>query len=295
MAVVSRPYQSEDDYTALRQFLINLPDMRIAAGTFTIGDLDWWRFQHDDPNQIFKVQLWIDEESVIGYALPDSSSVDLFLHPGYRHVEGEMIDWAIAYARSNEVGEITIIANDRDRPRQAALRARGFESTDAHYVFRGRSLEWAIPAPVLPAGFRFGDSVDADDAYIAARVNVHRAAWEPSRMTVTKHRAVMQSPTYRPDLDLVVIGPDEAFATCTIVWFDEQNSIGVFEPVGCHPAFRQQGLTRAMMFEGMRRLQKLGAQRAFVNSWHASVPANRLYEACGFQLVDRPRKWVKHL
>ena len=35
-----------------------------------------------------------------------------------------------------------------------------------------------------------------------ARVNVHRAAFAPSRMTTTKHRAVMAAPTYRPELDL---------------------------------------------------------------------------------------------
>jgi ribosomal protein S18 acetylase RimI-like enzyme len=295
MAVFSRPYQSEDDYAALRRFLVNLPGMRISAGNCTIGDLDWWRFHHDDPDYMQNVQLWLDGGEVVGWVWPEKSDGDLFVHPTYRQIEGEMIDWLIASARSRGEAELTIVANDRDRLRQQALAERGFVRTDAHYTYRGRSLEWSIPVPVLPDGFRFGDSVGVDDAYVEARVNVHRAAWEPSRMTVAKHRAVMQAPTYQPDLDLVVIGPGEAFATCTIVWFDEQNRIGVFEPVGCHPAFRRRGLTRTMMFEGMRRLQKLGAERAFVNSWHESLPANRLYESCGFQLIDRQRKWTRQL
>lgn len=297
MAVISRPYQSEDDYTALRRFLVNLPDMRTSAGIYnvTIGDLDWWRFHHDDPNHMLKVQLWLNGEDVIGWAWPASGSIDLFVDPRHREIEPEMIDWAVATARANGDTELTIIANDRDRHLRDALAARGFVATEAYYTFRGRSLEWSIPKPVLPEGFRFSDSVGAGEAYIERRVDVHRVAWEPSRMTVDKHKAVMGSPTYRPDLDLVIAGPDGAFATCTIIWFDDQNKIGVFEPVGCHPAFRQRGLTKALMFEGMRRLQKLGALRAFVNSWHESVPANRLYESCGFQLIDRQRKWTKQL
>jgi ribosomal protein S18 acetylase RimI-like enzyme len=69
----------------------------------------------------------------------------------------------------------------------------------------------------------------------------------------------------------------------------------VFEPVGCHPDYRQRGLTRAVMLEGMARLKALGARKAFVNSLATSLPANRLYESSGFRLVDRQRKWVKSL
>jgi GNAT superfamily N-acetyltransferase len=295
MAVFSRPYQSEDDYAALRRYFLNLPDMRLAAGTVTAGDLDWWRFHHDDPDHMRKVQLWLDGDEVVGWIWPARNAAEIFVHPSYRAIEPELIDWAVQRSRENGDAEITVTANDRDRWRRQALADRGFARTDVHHIFRGRSLGWGIPAPILPNGFRFGDSAGADDAFIEARVEVHRAAWEPSRMTVAKHRAVMQSPTYRSELDLVVIGPGEAFATCTIIWFDEQNRIGVFEPVGCHPQYRRRGLTKAMMFEGMRRLQALGAERAFVASAHDNAASNHLYESCGFQFIERVRNWTKAL
>lgn len=130
---------------------------------------------------------------------------------------------------------------------------------------------------------------------IERRVELHRAVWAPSKMTVAKHHAVMSSPTYRPDLDLIVVAPNGDLAAYAIVWHDTYNRIGVFEPVGCHPDYRQRGLTRAIMLEGMARLRKLGAKMAFVNSLYNSVPANRLYESSGFQIVDRQRKWTKSL
>lgn len=56
-------------------------------------------------------------------------------------------------------------------------------------------------------------------------VAVHRNAFAPSRMTVEKYRRIMNAPTYRPDLDLVVVAPDGTFAAFCIVWFDEVNRL----------------------------------------------------------------------
>ena len=52
------------------------------------------------------------------------------------------------------------------------------------------------------------------------------------------------------------------FAACCTCWLDAENRVGEFEPVGCHPDYRQRGLTRAAMFEAMRRLRLLGAEAA---------------------------------
>jgi ribosomal protein S18 acetylase RimI-like enzyme len=49
------------------------------------------------------------------------------------------------------------------------------------------------------------------------------------------------------------------------------------------------------MYEGLRRLKALGADPAYVSSWHDSLPANRLYESCGFTEVDRTMQWKRPL
>ncbi len=110
-------------------------------------------------------------------------------------------------------------------------------------------------------------------------------------MTVEKHLAVMASPTYRPELDLVVVAPDDSFAAFCIVWFDEVNHMGVFEPVGCHSAHRRRGLTRALMYEGMRRLRDLGATTAHVLAHGSADAAPGLYASAGFQVIDQCRAW----
>jgi hypothetical protein len=49
------------------------------------------------------------------------------------------------------------------------------------------------------------------------------------------------------------------------------------------------------LFEGLHRLQALGATTACVNSWHDEVAANKLYESVEFQELDRNFKWMKQL
>jgi ribosomal protein S18 acetylase RimI-like enzyme len=114
-------------------------------------------------------------------------------------------------------------------------------------------------------------------------------------MTEAKHRAVMASPTYRPELDLIVEAPGGSVAAYCIVWLDEVNAHGVFEPVGCHSAHRQRGLTKAVMYEGMRRLREMSAVTASVLSDPSEVAANRLYASVGFTALDINRYWVKSL
>lgn len=100
---------------------------------------------------------------------------------------------------------------------------------------------------------------------------------------------------YRSELDLVVTAPDGSFAAYCIAWYDAANRIGVFEPVGCHPAHRRQGLTKVLLFEGMRRLAGLGARAAFVGTNGTNVAAAALYSSVGFQLLDRKCVWEKEV
>jgi mycothiol synthase len=93
----------------------------------------------------------------------------------------------------------------------------------------------------------------------------------------------------------VVVAPDGTFAAFTIVWLDDANQIGLFEPVGCHPEHQRRGLASAVMLEGMRRLQQAGATVAHVLSAADDSPGAHLYRALGFEAVDRIYIWEKQI
>ena len=59
------------------------------------------------------------------------------------------------------------------------------------------------------------------------------------------------------------------------------------------PAYRRQGLTRAVLLEGLRRLKARGMERACVSTQVNNTPARRLYESVGFQIVNQTLDYVQ--
>ena len=98
---------------------------------------------------------------------------------------------------------------------------------------------------------------------------------------------------YRRDLDLIAVAADGEFAAFATVWFDDVTRTGAFEPVGTAPEHQRKGLGKAIMTEGLRRLQHLGATLAYVGSFNTA--AHALYASVGFTRYDLSERWIKRL
>ena len=105
------------------------------------------------------------------------------------------------------------------------------------------------------------------------------------------YRNVQRVPLYRRDLDIVAVAEDGELAAFCTVWFDDVTRTAVFEPVGTHPNHQKRGLGKAVMSEGLRRAQRLGATLATVSSY--STAAHALYESMGFTDVDLLEPWIR--
>jgi len=111
---------------------------------------------------------------------------------------------------------------------------------------------------------------------------VHNGAFAP-KWDAEKYLAVMRTPGFQIDHELVVVAPDGRFAAFVIIWLDPISRSGYFEPVGCHRDFQRRGLTSALMYEGMRRMRAAGMETAIVR-YHADNEAGvPLYRSVGFQ------------
>jgi ribosomal protein S18 acetylase RimI-like enzyme len=287
-------FQSEADYAAMRDLLIAAGADPLLRAYLTVGELDWWRRTHADPAHIHNASLWFVDDVLAGFLWPSGNNADLLIHPAHRELVPVMLAWAEANLAATDDGSppfVTTSAITQDAVRVALLEDRGYTRTDDHLVFHTADLRWSIPAPDLPPGFTI--RAFAGESEIEARVEVHRSAFHPSRMTVEKHRRVMASPTYRQELDLMVIAPDGTPAAYCIVWVDVVNRFGIFEPVGTHQDYQRRGLAKAVLLHGQRLLQALGAEVAHVYAAGGNAASTALYPAAGFAVSDRNYHWKK--
>jgi ribosomal protein S18 acetylase RimI-like enzyme len=221
---------------------------------------------------------------------------DVFLeiHPGYRCLENEMLAWAEQdhlARRPNDGREwrLNTTVYDFDQQRARLLVRRGYRHLGLAGYKRRCTVDRPIPVGEPPPGYEVRPVTDDKMEAWAAVVG---AAFDNPLSSAERCRSWLQAPTNRRDLNLVAVAPDGTFASFAIVWLDEANAIGMFEPVGTHPDYRRRGLAKAVLCEGLRRLKVLGATTAYVGCGTGSDVA-RLYESAGFTDYDEEHHWRK--
>jgi predicted N-acetyltransferase YhbS len=260
----------------------------------TIGDLDWWRAADEDEKAVYNAHLWFDGEKLVAWAWPVDDQVDIVVHPHCPALHEAALVWGEAEYRQRrgDAPESPLRAwgYTGDAQRNAMLTARGYRRTDRGLVYYTRPTA-VVDSPPLPPGYAF-DHVRGE-ADVARRTAVQRAAFASEFMTEAKTRALQALPTYRPELDLVIVAPDGEYAAFAQIWLDEANGVGVFEPLGVSAAHQRLGLGRALMNEGARRLACMGARTAVVQTGFDNGAARAMYEAAGFTELDRCYAWTR--
>jgi ribosomal protein S18 acetylase RimI-like enzyme len=178
-------------------------------------------------------------------------------------------------------------------PESAGLGDAGWTASDVVLTQYVQALDVELDPPRVPEGYVLRAVRWPDD--LPARVEVHRAAFAPSRMTVEKHRLLDGLAHYAPERDIVLEAADGTFAAFAICWADRDGSIGEFEPVGVHPDHQRRGLGRAIMRHGLRLLRAAGLRDALVFSLRSNRASEALYRSAGFSEVALHRRYTKPL
>ena len=126
-----------------------------------------------------------------------------------------------------------------------------------------------LPSPEVADGYR-AHSMEKGD--LGRRVEVHRAAFAPSRVVVESYRAVTQAFPYRAALDQVVESSDGTYVAFALGWLDADNRVGELEPVGTHPDHRRKGLAAAVSLAALHALARRRREDRLVYSNGGSEP-----------------------
>ncbi|MEO5941043.1 MAG: GNAT family N-acetyltransferase, partial [Candidatus Limnocylindrales bacterium] len=156
-----------------------------------------------------------------------------------------------------------------------------------------QALDLDLDPPRVPDGYALRSLRGPED--IPARVEVHRAAFAPSKMTVEKHAVAAAQDHYAFDRDIVLEAADGTFAAFAICWADPLGSIGEFEPVGVHPDHQRRGLGRVIMRHGLRLMRAAGLRDALVFSLRSNAASEALYRSAGFHELALHRRYIKRL
>lgn len=301
MATHSRLYAGEDDYALMRELLAEIESLDGPRVYCHLGDLDWWRFTDEDIHDwTERIRLWFDHHDIlVGFTWPSEHQVDMLVHPQFRAIEPAMLDWVEHLGRvatpDDPQAHVAVWSYEHDCFRNDLLAQRGYARSEHFLSLSVRDLTQEVCEPETPPGYHLRQVHGEDD--IRARVEAHCDAFAPSRMSVGKYRAAIHGPGYRQDLDLVAEAPDGGIAAFCTLWFDPINRVGEIEPLGCRAEHRRRGLARALVLEGLRRLQGYDARLAtvFYGNLVEDQPARRFYAELGFIEQGRIVSWRKAL
>lgn len=305
MKLSHRPYQHEDDYWRIRSFLreVYLHNGRRGA-VWQPYRLDYWR-RHVNTN-IYEmrleevIDLWETADGQIAAVLnPETKNEAYFqVHPAFRTPELEAEMLAVAEERLGKTAEaghnkLTVWAPAGDVLRQTLFARNGYSRVEWAEAHRYRPINGPVAPAPLPPGYSLRALAEDE---LPARSWLSWIVFHPDEPDEKYegwewYRNVQLAALYRRDLDLVAVAPEGELAAFCTVWFDDVTRTGAFEPVGTSPAHQRRGLGKAILAEGLRRLQRLGANWATVGSY--TVGAGALYEAAGFTNYDLSELWLK--
>ena len=299
-----------DDYWRIRAFLreVYLVNDRRELCWQTYR-FDYWRWHAVENIEHFQLEdvitVWETADGQIAAVLHPEGRGEAFLQvrPIWRTPDliAEMVTVAeqqLSNAEPDGQRRLTVWCNEHDTAGHEVLRQRGYARGDWPEYQRRRSLLAPIVDVPLPPGYvihPMGDGAELIERCYASGLAFHPGdvQYAIDNRDVTWYRNIQNAPLYRRDLDLVVSAPDGSVAAFCTIWFDDVTRTGSFEPVATVPAQQRRGLGKAVMTEGLRRLQRLGATQATVGSY--SEHAGALYASMGFTEYDLSEQWNKTL
>jgi GNAT superfamily N-acetyltransferase len=307
MKTTFRKYRPEQDFLRVRDFL---KETYFAFGKPINWGLERWNWGRYHPSMFRRhnsatiaanirfwdgaVGIWENDAGQIVSVVNTESPVpngEVFFQqrPHYDFLLDEMFDYAEATLVDPKTRTLRLPIYEYNEPLQTIAERRGYRKNPDSLGHNAEFTISKLPEKKLPEGFEVRSMAEGGNLELRCKVqDLGFNRPDPVEWTTpTDYKEVQQAPDYREDLDLYVVGPDGEYVSCCIVWFDDVNKIGFFEPVCTRPDFRRQGFGREVMMEGIRRIAALGATKAYVGS------SQEFYKAIGFQMKYATYNWIK--
>jgi len=309
MQLTCRPYRTEDDYWRIRNFLreVFLLNGR-REHSWHVARLDYWRWhfvlnlQVCDPVERV-MTIWETAGGQIAAVLHPVGwgEVRLHVHPHFRTeaLEDEMLACAEEHLSDrSQAGKqiLHVPVFSADAERQQALAHRGYSRLSGRVHHWRRDLDAPVPAAPASPGYTIramGELAEHPARSWASWRAFH--ADEPAANydgDWSWYQNLQSAPLYRRDLDIVAATSNGEIAAFSTFYYDDFTRSAVAVLVGTAAEHQRRGLGKAVMVEGLQRLQRQGCTRVFANAY--DPPADALYgSVLGTHEVSET--WLKEL
>ncbi|HOL91138.1 MAG TPA: GNAT family N-acetyltransferase [Clostridiales bacterium] len=308
MAYMRKAYRDED-FIRIRDFLKYTLYENPSRKNWLIDRWNFGRYFSQTMHGTFDtwpetVGIWEDENNEIIAVVNSEGEVinrkagSAFFQLGNRDFTDDFLSELIDYAESRlalttEEGTYVNVFVDED-----AFSIRKLLKEKDYTL-----LEWKDPMSCmdisgclkeeLPEGFRIADANEVSDCqkgFAHGRAFGYYINDAPDDDAAERcFQALRNAPDYLPELDLSILDRNGEVASFAGVWYDDLNRIGILEPVGTIPKYRRMGLGKAVVYEGINRVLKMGANRIFVGS------DQQFYISIGFRAIYYKQIWQKKL
>ena len=279
-----RSAQGEVDLQAVRDLVKALP------GPTSIPDLEERLLM---PSIWENLSLWEDGERLAAFAFVDSyNNLNFEILPAARTSELEvaLVTWAAGQMRernalSGEADSLDACFSPADAWQIALLLRNGFAQQSIRSLRYSRELSVPPTLSAFPLGFSWRPVLGEDE--IPALVELHRAAFGTQNMDAEQRLAIMRSPEYCAELDLVALSPEGRLTAFCIggISMDEPG-LGYTDPIGTRPEYQGLGLARALTERCLAGLFAAGVRRVETGTSSENLPMQKLAQNLGFKLVS---------
>jgi len=304
-----RSYNNEEDYWRIRNYLREVFQLNnCLEHSWHVARLDYWRWHMvlncEVCESIEKVTtIWETEEKQIAAVLHPigQGEIRLHVHPHFRtpELENEMLLRAEEnlFAKTGDgAGILYLPVWIDDVQRQETLAQRGYVKGRGLGHHWRRDLDGPIPDPVQPTGYLIRSMGELGEhparSWASWRAFHSDEPEENYDGDWSWYQNVQSAPLYRRDLDIVAATMQGDIAAFCTIFYDDTTRSAVCVLVGTAAEHWRRGLGKAVMFEGMRRLKKMGCRRVFATAY--DPPAYALYSSV-MQSAQVTETWFKEI
>ena len=240
--------------------------------TDSLGQLVWFD-EHGRPEAAAVMADFTDGGSLL---YEDVTFLPLFMPDSSLELVAHVVERGLALAADHGFPSVELEVDKADDVMHGVLASHGFTMKEEDILAEAwMSTDTRPQISTLNDGYRL-----VSRAEIAPRPH-HMTERNPA----FSEDRLLETSTYRPDLDLVVLDSDDNYAGHGLFWYDPITATGVVEPMRTKDEHQQQGLARHILTAGLDRLAKAGAERVSIGYEPGNPASGHLYRSVGFEPI----------